>query len=357
MTARDVDAFASALVGRVFNGQPSTPRTRIKILNLLHGLFARAKKVWGLPFNPAADVERPPQGYSDDIEVYSPEEVHALIRAAAGELSVPKSGKVRSVPMVDDVARLLAQLNARQDFAGDDDLVFCEPDGGWLNDDRLRRRYEAALKRAGLRRLRFHDLRHRFGSLAITRADIVEVQAWMGHADIQTTMRYLHYRDRGQAAQLGVLTERREAASTKRSRRRRQQDCRSSVTQQPRGGPGGLARGQSEAVSRRTVSTPGSRERTHLAPVVARTAHRGSLLWRGSWAPRSRAENGPSVRARLGRRARRRLAGSHVSVGRNDRVTRARNGEAVISHPSEMTVPRAREPMKSQPASPVTARP
>jgi integrase len=227
VTARDVDAFASALVGRVFNGQPSTPRTRVKILNLLHGLFARAKKVWGLPFNPAADVERPPQGYSGDIEVYSPEEVHALIRAAAGELSVPKSGKVRSVPMVDDVARLLAQLNARQDFAGDDDLVFCEPDGGWLNDDRLRRRYEAALKRAGLRRLRFHDLRHTFGSLAITRADIVEVQGWMGHADIQTTMRYLHYRDRGQAAQLGVLTERREAASTKRSRRRRQQDCRS----------------------------------------------------------------------------------------------------------------------------------
>jgi integrase len=36
--------------------------------------------------------------------------------------------------------------------------------------------------------LRFHDLRHTFGSLAITRANIVEVQAWMGHADIQTTI-------------------------------------------------------------------------------------------------------------------------------------------------------------------------
>ncbi len=48
-------------------------------------------------------------------------------------------------------------------------------------------------------------MRHTFGSLAITRADIVEVQAWMGHADIQTTMRYLHDRDRdrdrGQAAE------------------------------------------------------------------------------------------------------------------------------------------------------------
>jgi integrase len=245
VTARDVDAFASALVGRVFNGQRITPRTRIKILNVLHGVFARARKVWGLPFNPAADVERPPHRSSGDIDVYSPEEVHAVIRAAAddrdaaiyataaftglrmgelralcwrdvdfprsvirvrasyaaGELSSPKSGKVRSVPMVDEVAQLLARLGKRERFTADDDLVFAEVDGTWLQDDRLRRRYETAMRSAGLRRLRFHDLRHTFGSLAITRADIVEVQAWMGHADIQTTMRYLHYRDRGQTAQ------------------------------------------------------------------------------------------------------------------------------------------------------------
>jgi integrase len=50
-------------------------------------------------------------------------------------------------------------------------------------------RYGKALERAGLRPLRFHDLRHTFGTLAITRADIVEVQAWMGHADVKTTMR------------------------------------------------------------------------------------------------------------------------------------------------------------------------
>ena len=55
-------------------------------------------------------------------------------------------------------------------------------------------------QRARLRPLRFHDLRHTFGSLAISRADIVEVQAWMGHADVKTTMRYLHYRDRADAA-------------------------------------------------------------------------------------------------------------------------------------------------------------
>jgi len=245
VTPAAVEAFQAALAKREHRGQLITPRTRNKILNVLHGIFARARKVWGLPVNPAAELERYPDRVSGDIEVFSPEEVHALLRAAhderdaaiyaaaafaglrmgelralrwrdvdfprsvirvrasyaAGELSVPKSGKVRSVPMVGEVAQRLAMLSGREWFTEDGDLLFCEVEGGWLNDDRLRRRYEKALEAAGLRRLRFYDLRHTFGSLAITRADIVEVQAWMGHADIQTTMRYLHYRDRGQAAE------------------------------------------------------------------------------------------------------------------------------------------------------------
>ena len=117
-----------------------------------------------------------------------------------GELTTPKSGKVRSVPLIDMAARPLAVLAQRPRFTGDDDLVFGDEIGGWISDDRIRRRPTTALAAARLRPLRFHDLRHTFGSLAITRADIVEVQAWMGHADIKTTMRYLHYRDRGEAA-------------------------------------------------------------------------------------------------------------------------------------------------------------
>jgi hypothetical protein len=71
--------------------------------------------------------------------------------------------------MVPEVGQQLARLAERDEWAGDDDLVFAEPHGEWLNDDRLRRRYDAALRAAGLRRLRFHDLRHTFGSLAIAR--------------------------------------------------------------------------------------------------------------------------------------------------------------------------------------------
>ncbi len=57
-------------------------------------------------------------------------------------------------------------------------------------------------RRAGLRPLRFHDLRHTFGTRMIAKADIRRVQEWMGHADIQTTMRYLHYAPRSEDAEL-----------------------------------------------------------------------------------------------------------------------------------------------------------
>jgi len=217
-------------------------RTVAKYLVILHGIFRRAMKVWGLPRNPAAEVERPCFRVSDDLDAFSPEEVWALVRAAASEqdaamfltaaftglrmgellalqwrdvdytgdairvrrsynvhggVGSPKSGKVRSVPMVRDVAQALAALSDREFFVGDQDLVFPGDTGRFQDATSLRVRYRAALKRAGLRPLRFHDLRHTFGTLAVRRAEVPAVQAWMGHSDIQTTMRYVHHRDRG----------------------------------------------------------------------------------------------------------------------------------------------------------------
>lgn len=40
----------------------------------------------------------------------------------------------------------------------------------------------------------FHDTRHTFGTMCASAGiDLRRIQSWMGHADIQTTMRYLHY--------------------------------------------------------------------------------------------------------------------------------------------------------------------
>jgi len=222
------------------------PRTRNKLLVALHGILKRAQKVYGLPRNPAAEIEKFPQTRSGDIEVYSPEEAWALVRAAASEqdaaiyltaaftglrrgellalrwhevdfagetirvrqsyyngaLTTPKSGKVRSVPMAPEVAKALAKLGQRGYATEDDDLVFLGEQGAYVDGSALRRRYDAAVKAAGLRPLRFHDLRHTFGTRMIAKADIRRVQEWMGHADVQTTMKYLHYAPRPEDARL-----------------------------------------------------------------------------------------------------------------------------------------------------------
>jgi integrase len=125
-------------------------------------------KLHGLTVNPVAEVQKQLARRSGDIEVFSLEEVKALVRAAASEqdaalyltavftglrrgellalrwrdvdfagevirvrasysdgaLMTPKSGKVRSVPMAPDVATALAKLAQRKRWTEDDDLVF-----------------------------------------------------------------------------------------------------------------------------------------------------------------------------------------------------------------------------------------
>ena len=115
---------------------------------------------------------------------------------SAGVLTSPKSRKFRSVPLADQPAAVLAQLAAREHFISRDDLVFCNGVGSYLDGSALRRRYRRAQQAAGLRRLRFHDLRHSFGSVVIREFDLPSVKAFMGHAKITTTERYLHARPR-----------------------------------------------------------------------------------------------------------------------------------------------------------------
>lgn len=114
----------------------------------------------------------------------------------------PESRESRTLPMVDRVADGLTDLKARGHLTASTDLVFVSRDGTHVDVSALRHRYHLTLDAPGLRRLRFHDLRHTFGSLAINAATIVQVQAWMGHADIKTTMRYLHHKSRAGDARL-----------------------------------------------------------------------------------------------------------------------------------------------------------
>ena len=104
--------------------------------------------------------------------------------------------------MVPDVADALARLKNREHFTGDDDLVFVNTVGRYVDNWTLRKRYYTALEAAGLRRITFHSLRHAFGSMAIRKLDPHTVQTYMRHAHYSTTQRYLHHQPRPEHARL-----------------------------------------------------------------------------------------------------------------------------------------------------------
>jgi hypothetical protein len=52
---------------------------------IFHGVMARACRVHRLPVNPVAKVEKPRLTAPGAIDVFGPEEIHALVRAAASE--------------------------------------------------------------------------------------------------------------------------------------------------------------------------------------------------------------------------------------------------------------------------------
>jgi integrase len=233
ITTQEIDAYRERLVAE---GRLSA-RTINKRLAQLHAIFKRAQRTYGLAKNPVEGAERQPHRLSGDITVLDARQVEllaskaanlqdgAIFRVAAftglrlGELralrwgdvdwmrqvirvrrsytwgaeGAPKSGKVRSVPLSDQPARALEVLSRRDLWTGDDDLVFVSPTGGFLDESALRRRFYKALKAAKLPRMRFHDLRHTFGTLAVQAFSLTDVKAFMGHADIQTTMIYAHH--------------------------------------------------------------------------------------------------------------------------------------------------------------------
>ena len=69
--------------------------------------------------------------------------LHVRRNYTSGALGMPKSGKVRSVPLIDQAARVLDALSRREHFTADDDLVFGNVVG------RLHRRVGAAAATTG----------------------------------------------------------------------------------------------------------------------------------------------------------------------------------------------------------------
>ena len=220
-------------------------KTTLNALGVLHSIFEYARREEWVQSNPCTLVDKPraPDG-DPDIRFLEPEEVEALLRGAPdddlgrverrmylaaamtgmrqgellalrwqdidwpaqrvrirrsfvrGEFGTPKSKRSsRSVPLADRLAGELDRLHQETPYRHDHDLVFAHPlTGKPIDRSRLLKRFKAALQRGGVRPVRFHDLRHTFGTrMAAQGVPMRALQEMMGHRDFKTTLIYADY--------------------------------------------------------------------------------------------------------------------------------------------------------------------
>jgi integrase len=113
-------------------------------------------------------------------------------------ISTPKTAKGRRTVTLDSgTVAALREHRARQAAerllmgAGwrDNDLVFCHPDGTALHPERFSRGFLETVARIGLPRIRLHDLRHGWATLALQAGIHPKVvQERLGHANIGITL-------------------------------------------------------------------------------------------------------------------------------------------------------------------------
>ncbi len=201
-----------------------------KELTILKSIYNRAKEL-GLFSGEIPKIEKFKNTYREEVRYLTKEEAQRLIDACpdwfkpvvifalntglrAGEIfslkwenvdfenrqiyiepTYTKTKKVYKIPLNDTAYNLLLELYKNRKPHG---YVFTNSRGEPYSVDHkgYRKVFKTACKKAGLKNLRFHDLRHTFASwVAMKSKDIYAVQKLLHHSDLSMTRRYAHLTD------------------------------------------------------------------------------------------------------------------------------------------------------------------
>ncbi len=102
----------------------------------------------------------------------------------------PKGRRNRSIPLNNALSEMLIN---RREKAVKSEYVFANDEGRQLAYYSYRKPFDHICNRAGVTRIRFHDIRHSFASQLVMNGKSLEVvKKLLGHSDIRVTMRYTH---------------------------------------------------------------------------------------------------------------------------------------------------------------------
>lgn len=109
---------------------------------------------------------------------------------AWGETAPKSTAGRRAVQLTPELVDILKAHRENSPYDGSDDLIFPNQVGTWMDYHNLTNRVlKETLDKAGLRQIRFHDLRHTYAALCISQGvNFKWLQRQMGHASITTTM-------------------------------------------------------------------------------------------------------------------------------------------------------------------------
>lgn len=114
------------------------------------------------------------------------------------EDNLKSQSSYRTMPLLEDLARYLKDLKQQQEAnrieLGDKynpdnaDYVCLDKTGNIIKPDYVTHHFEKLILENGLRKIRFHDLRHSCATLLLSLGfDMKAIQEWLGHANLQTT--------------------------------------------------------------------------------------------------------------------------------------------------------------------------
>lgn len=124
----------------------------------------------------------------------------------------------RTLPLPDQVYEMLIEIRAKQELYKKmfkssysreyDDYVCVNQLGELMKPSYVTEHFAAIIQVLGLRKIRFHDLRHTFASILLSNDEpLIKVSRFLGHSDISTTANiYAHLDKSNKQSSADIMT-------------------------------------------------------------------------------------------------------------------------------------------------------